>query len=152
MSGNSEMLLWLRILCSEWKMQRETTDQLIIVLFKSTILAANRLTTCYYLICHAVYSIMHAFSAFPKASRYFEYTIMECLNIMRSQSARGPKVLVCSPDVFYYLDLGCNGHVQNLLAILCVLVYIFLETGLMFFWICSSTLKVNMQGSFSCWK
>ena len=47
-----------------------------------------------------------------------------------------------------YLGLDCNHHTQYLLAILCVLVYIFLKNWPDPFCICGTTFRVNLQGTF----
>ena len=115
-------------------------------LFKSDILTANLLTSWYYLICHAVYSNMHAFAAIPKASRFFEYIITECSYIIRNKPVHGQGEPVFRAVVFPLLDLDCNYHTQYRLAMLCVLVYISPETGLKCFgfavahskWICKA--------------
>ena len=64
----------------------------------------------------------------------FKYTVLECPNIIRNKPVLWPKEPVCSSDVFPYVDLACNHYTQYLLAILCVLVYIFLKSGLIFSW------------------
>ena len=75
-----------------------------------------------------------------------KYTITECANTIRNKPVGGAREPVSSPDVFGYLDLECNHHTQYLLAMLCVLVSIFLKTGLIFLgfavahwkWICQA--------------
>ena len=95
---------------------------------------------------------MH-FQLFVRHHR-FEDALTECPSMIRNIPVRGPRLTVFSPDVFPYLDLECNHHTQYLLAMVCVLVYIFLKSGLIFLgfalarwkWICKATflmLKVD---------
>ena len=142
-------------LCSEWRGLCETTDQLIIVFYRSRRFPTDNFTrTCHCSICQAVYSIVHALPAISRGHHGFEDTNTECPNMIRNEPVGGLRQPVSSLDVFHYLDLECNHRTQYLLTMVCVLLYIFLKSDLTFFWICSSTLKVNLWRHlfFPCWK
>ena len=132
LSGSCEMSLLSRYLCSEWRGLCETIDQLIIVFCR------NRRFQLpiwpHHVIVRYVMQCIVSCMDFQPFERHdgFEGTIMECPNMIRNKAVRGPREPVSSPDVFHYLDLECNQHTQYLLAMLCVLVYIFLKSGLIF--------------------
>ena len=145
-SESSEMLLLWRYLCSVWRRLCETTDQLIIVFCRSRrfqlTIWPHHVIVQYVMQC--IISCMH----FHQFERHYSFRgiIMECPNPIRNKAVRGPREPVCSPDVFHYLNLECNHHTQYLLAMLCVLVYIFVKSGLIFLgfavaqwkWICKT--------------
>ena len=146
LSGSSEMLLLSRDLRSEWRGLCETTDQLIIVFcrsrrFQVPIWPHHDIVQY---VMQWIVSCMH-FQPFER-HHGFEGTIMECRNMIRNKAVGGPRGPVSSPDVFHYLDLECKHHTQYLLAMVCVLVYIFLKIGLIFLgfavahwkWICKT--------------
>ena len=146
LSGSSEMLLLSRRLCSEWRGLCETTDQLIIVCgrsrrFQLPILPHHVIVQY---VMHGIVSCMH-FQPFER-HHGFEDTITKGPSMIRNKPVHGPRQPVSSPDVFRYLDLECNHHMQYLLAMVCVLVYIFLKSGLIFLgfavarwkWICKA--------------
>ena len=141
LSGSSEMLLLSRDLCCEWRGLCETIDQLIIVLCRSRrfqlTIWPHHVIVQYVMQC--IVSCMH-FQPFER-HHGFEGTIMDCQNMIRKKAVRGPRELVSSSDVFHYLDLECNHHTQYLLAMSIFSLIKWLDPS----WICSSTLKVNLQ-------
>ena len=117
------------------------------LLWKSDIFTTNLTTPCYCSIFHPVYSIMHALPAIPGASKFSIHyhgsnvQILSEINVFVDQESQFVVL-----RIFSHLDFDCNHHTQYLLANLCVLVYIFRETILIFLefavahwkWICKA--------------
>ena len=147
LSGSSTMLLLWRYLCREWRGQCATTDQLIIVFCGSRIFSLRILRhhaiVQYSMQC--IVSCMH-FQPFQRHQGFWYILMDQTFKYYQKKPVRGPREPVSSLEDFVNLDFDCNQRTQYLLAILCVLVYIFRETGLIFLgfavahwkWICKA--------------